>query len=94
MVPTDGFEVTQGEAVIGGIHGDQGQHNHCDWCKSWLFTRTSPTWGSSTSARRCSTIRHGSCPSPRCSPARRCPGRSPARRTPMTNSRRWRTIRS
>jgi hypothetical protein len=45
IVPTDGFEVTEGETVIGGIHGDQGRHHHCDWCKSWLFTRIVPEMG-------------------------------------------------
>jgi hypothetical protein len=38
-VPSDGFAVTQGETVIGGLHGAQSQHHHCDWCKSWMFTR-------------------------------------------------------
>ena len=32
------FEVTEGEPVIGGLHGPV-RHFHCDWCKSWLFTR-------------------------------------------------------
>ena len=36
--PAEAFEVTQGETAIGGIHGDQGRHHHCDWCKSWMFT--------------------------------------------------------
>lgn len=38
MVPADGFAVTAGEPVIGGLHGEQSHHHHCDWCKSWLFT--------------------------------------------------------
>lgn len=38
-IPTDGFTVTKGDTVIGGLHGDQSQHHHCDWCKSWVFTR-------------------------------------------------------
>lgn len=37
-VPAAGFEVTQGEPVIGGLHGPP-RHFHCDYCKSWLFTR-------------------------------------------------------
>ena len=45
MVPTDGFRVTKGEVVIGGIHGDQGRHHHCDWCKSWMFTTVVPEMG-------------------------------------------------
>jgi hypothetical protein len=38
-VPADGFEIIEGETVIGGIHGPQIHHNHCDRCKSWVFTR-------------------------------------------------------
>lgn len=44
-VPNDGFSVTQGEPVIGGLHGDDSRHHHCDWCKSWLFTRIVPDMG-------------------------------------------------
>jgi hypothetical protein len=44
-VPSDGFEVIQGEPVIGGLHGDQSRHHHCDWCKSWVFTRIKPRTG-------------------------------------------------
>ena len=38
-VPADGFEVTAGEPVIGGLHGPQAHHFHCPRCKSWMFTR-------------------------------------------------------
>lgn len=38
LIPAAGFEVTAGEPVIGGLHGDA-RHFHCDYCKSWLFTR-------------------------------------------------------
>ena len=38
-VPASGFEVIAGEPVIGGLHGADARHHHCDWCKSWLFTR-------------------------------------------------------
>ncbi|SEK16069.1 MULTISPECIES: GFA family protein [unclassified Variovorax] len=38
-IPTPGFEVTAGEPVIGGLHGDS-HHCFCPHCKSWLFTRT------------------------------------------------------
>jgi hypothetical protein len=38
-VPADGFEVTAGEPVIGGLHGPQAHHFHCPGCKSWMFTR-------------------------------------------------------
>lgn len=44
-VPEDGFAVIQGEPVIGGLHGPQGRHHHCDWCKSWVFTRIEPSMG-------------------------------------------------
>ncbi|MGE0546960.1 MAG: GFA family protein [Kofleriaceae bacterium] len=38
FLPIQGFEVIQGEPVIGGIHGPD-RHFHCEHCKSWLFTR-------------------------------------------------------
>lgn len=38
IFPASGFEVTAGEPVIGGLHGDS-RHFHCEYCKSWLFTR-------------------------------------------------------
>jgi hypothetical protein len=31
--------------VIGGLHGDQARHHHCEWCKSWLFTRLPAEFG-------------------------------------------------
>lgn len=37
-VPVGGFAVTRGDTVIGGLHGDQSRHHHCDWCKSWVYT--------------------------------------------------------
>lgn len=37
-VPAPGFEVVEGEPVIGGLHGAS-RHYHCPHCKSWLFTR-------------------------------------------------------
>ena len=37
LVPSAGFTVT-GDVVIGGIHGAT-RHFHCDYCKSWMFTR-------------------------------------------------------
>lgn len=39
IVPEAGFAVIAGETVIGGLHGDMADHHHCDWCKSWVFTR-------------------------------------------------------
>ncbi len=38
MMATSDFAVVQGDTEIGGIHGDQGRHHHCGWCKSWVFT--------------------------------------------------------
>jgi hypothetical protein len=37
-IPIDGFEVTKGEPVIGGLHGAS-RHYFCPHCMSWLFTR-------------------------------------------------------
>lgn len=38
FLPSSGFEVTQGEPVIGGMHGES-RHYHCEWCKSWLYSQ-------------------------------------------------------
>jgi len=37
-VPVEGFEIIDGEPVIGGLHGPD-RHYFCAWCKSWMFTR-------------------------------------------------------
>src|SRR5262249_60259276 len=37
-VPTEGFAVTQGEPVLGGLHGSL-RHYFCGHCMSWMFTR-------------------------------------------------------
>jgi hypothetical protein len=37
-IPSAGFEVTQGEPVIGGLHGEI-RHHFCPHCMSWMFTR-------------------------------------------------------
>src|SRR3546814_4064747 len=37
-VPGEGFTVTKGEPVIGGLHGEV-RHHHCPHCLSWVFTR-------------------------------------------------------
>lgn len=39
MVPAAGFEVTQGETVMGGLHSADLRHHHCPHCLSWLFTK-------------------------------------------------------
>jgi hypothetical protein len=38
-VPEDGFEIVSGEPVLGGLHGPEVHQYHCDWCKTWVFTR-------------------------------------------------------
>lgn len=38
MIPSEGFEITSGEPVIGGLHGAH-RHYFCAHCKSWVFTR-------------------------------------------------------
>ncbi|HEY5710760.1 MAG TPA: GFA family protein [Allosphingosinicella sp.] len=38
-VPADGFEVTKGEPVLGGLKGPVSHHHHCPGCMSWMFTR-------------------------------------------------------
>lgn len=38
-IPSDGFTVTEGAPVIGGLHGDA-HHYFCPYCMSWMFTRT------------------------------------------------------
>lgn len=43
-VPSAALTVT-GTTVIGGLHGDQIRHHHCDHCKGWLFTRIAPDAG-------------------------------------------------
>ena len=37
-IPSEGFEVTRGEPVIGALHGVN-RHFYCPWCMSWMFTR-------------------------------------------------------
>jgi hypothetical protein len=37
-LPSDGFAVTAGDPVIGGLHGAT-RHFFCPRCKSWMFTR-------------------------------------------------------
>jgi hypothetical protein len=38
LTTSAGFAVTEGEPVIGGLHGAT-QHFFCPHCKSWMFTR-------------------------------------------------------
>lgn len=44
-IASDALTLTAGETVIGGLHGAQLHHHHCDRCKSWLFTRIAPDPG-------------------------------------------------
>ena len=37
-MPTEGFAITQGEPVLGGLHGPHRQL-YCPHCKNWMFTR-------------------------------------------------------
>nr|WP_153437579.1 GFA family protein [Sinorhizobium terangae] len=37
-IPSEGFAVTKGEPVIGGVHGAT-RHYFCPHCMSWMFTR-------------------------------------------------------
>lgn len=39
IIPADGFAVTKGEPVIGGLHGDDLHHYCCGHCMTWMFTR-------------------------------------------------------
>ncbi len=38
IMPANGFAVIAGETVIGGLHGAEAHHHHCDRCKGWVFT--------------------------------------------------------
>jgi hypothetical protein len=50
MIPPGGFEVVEGEPVIGALHRENAQHHYCPHCKSWLFT-TSPFLQGATNFR-------------------------------------------
>lgn len=38
LFPAESFRVTQGDPVVGGLHGET-RHYFCRHCMSWLFTR-------------------------------------------------------
>lgn len=38
IVVTPKFVLNGGQTEIGGIHGDEGRHHHCSWCKTWVYT--------------------------------------------------------
>ena len=37
-IPAEGFAVTEGEPVVGGLHGAS-KHMFCPHCMTWMFTR-------------------------------------------------------
>ncbi len=39
IFPAEGFEITEGDPVIGGLHGPDAQHYFCGHCLTWMFTR-------------------------------------------------------
>jgi len=39
MVPEDGFAVTRGEPVLGGLKGEEVQHFFCPSCLTWVFSK-------------------------------------------------------
>ena len=41
-IPTSGFDLIQGEPVIGGMRDPGLKHHFCPQCMSWLFTRFAP----------------------------------------------------
>ncbi|MBU1378088.1 MAG: GFA family protein [Alphaproteobacteria bacterium] len=41
LFAAEAFEVTAGEPVIGGLHGEDVRHFFCPHCMSWMFTRPS-----------------------------------------------------
>lgn len=43
MIPSQGFAVTQGQTVLGGLHGPELHHNFCPSCMTWMFTRLEQT---------------------------------------------------
>ena len=52
------FEITQGEPVIGGLHGDA-QHIHCPHCKRWMFRRPPQSAGDFVNVRATMLDAHG-----------------------------------
>ena len=45
IMPSGGFELIAGDTVMGGLHGEDVRHHHCDWCKSWVFTKPAADMG-------------------------------------------------
>jgi hypothetical protein len=38
-IPAQGFAVTRGEPVVGGLHGADVHHYFCPHCMTWMFTK-------------------------------------------------------
>ncbi|MCB1883020.1 MAG: GFA family protein [Geminicoccaceae bacterium] len=38
-VPSEGFFITAGDPVVGGLRGPMAHHHFCPHCMSWMFTR-------------------------------------------------------
>ena len=74
-IPGSGFEVVQGEPVIGGLHGEEAHHYFCGWCMSWMFARPQVPGVDFVNLRP--TMLDDAkwfSPSPRPTPAKSCPG--------------------
>ena len=39
MIPVNGFSVTEGDTVVGGLKGPQLHHHFCPSCMTWMYTR-------------------------------------------------------
>ncbi|OCW55836.1 GFA family protein [Hoeflea olei] len=39
IMPAEGFRVTEGDTVIGGLKGPELHHHFCPDCMTWMFTR-------------------------------------------------------
>ena len=92
VMPDGGFAVIAGQPVIGGMHGDVADHHHCDWCKSWVFTRINPEPGFVNVRATMLDDTSGYAPFIETFAAKRCPGRPHRRGTATRRFRKWRTI--
>ncbi|MGL4635815.1 MAG: GFA family protein [Beijerinckiaceae bacterium] len=44
-IPADALEILEGDPVLGGTREGPAWDHHCDWCKSWMFTRLPAEFG-------------------------------------------------
>jgi hypothetical protein len=94
-VPGEGFAVTRGEPVIGGMHGPHRQL-YCPRCKNWMFTHPQGMDFFVNVRATCWITTHGSYRSSRSTPRKSCHGRRrhlrctalPRSRT-FKDTRRW-----